>query len=313
MLTRSRTHLPKPTPRTRTRDAANPFNRNFSWRNAGPISKKSSVSPAPAIGKVGHHYDGSQSAAVERYAYTAYGERVVLNPDGTEKASGIALQPYGHTGRRHDDETGLQYFRARYFDPELGRFVMRDFPHWDVGDSKPISSGYRDGMSLYRAYFVPNQLDPTGMAFFPLTPRAPAVGSVRNRKWTGYSSNFCKAKCGEGPVTVNIIEQVSLSLSIGAQGKVMGGQVGVAFTVGVEASVTCDLSGKPFGDGEIQKRLKVERIQPQKYVCDYSIPRFWLGMGGKRCYWKNDGKANTIFSEDRVVDTSDKCCVKEKN
>ena len=63
---------------------------------------------------------------VERYAYTAYGERVVLNPDGTEKASGVALQPYGHTGRRHDDETGLQYFRARYYDTNLGRFIGRD-------------------------------------------------------------------------------------------------------------------------------------------------------------------------------------------
>jgi RHS repeat-associated protein len=151
MLTRSRTHLPKPTPRTRTRDAANPFNRNFSWRNAGPISKKSSVSPAPAIGKVGHHYDGSQSAAVERYAYTAYGERVVLNPDGTEKASGLALQPYGHTGRRHDDETGLQYFRARYFDANLGRFISRD------------SIGYEGGgLSLYRSYYIPNKMDPYG-------------------------------------------------------------------------------------------------------------------------------------------------------
>ena len=70
----------------------------FRGEMQGPISKNSSVSPAPAIGKVGHHYDGSQSAAVERYAYTAYGERIVLNPDGTEKASGIALQPYGHTG-----------------------------------------------------------------------------------------------------------------------------------------------------------------------------------------------------------------------
>jgi RHS repeat-associated protein len=40
---------------------------------------------------------------------------------------------------------------ARYYDPELGRFVGRD----------PLK--YVDGYSMYRAYFTPNLLDPSGM------------------------------------------------------------------------------------------------------------------------------------------------------
>lgn len=41
--------------------------------------------------------------------------------------------------------------RARYYHAELGRFISRD----------PI--GYVGGISLYRAYFVPGMVDPTGL------------------------------------------------------------------------------------------------------------------------------------------------------
>ena len=42
------------------------------------------------------------------------------------------------------------YFRARYYSPQLGQFISRD----------PL--GYVDGMSQYRAYFVPDGMDPSG-------------------------------------------------------------------------------------------------------------------------------------------------------
>ncbi|MEM7782803.1 MAG: hypothetical protein AAF623_05575 [Planctomycetota bacterium] len=42
------------------------------------------------------------------------------------------------------------YFRARYYDPGTGEFISRD----------PLE--YVDGMSLYRAYFVPGKVDPNG-------------------------------------------------------------------------------------------------------------------------------------------------------
>ena len=44
--------------------------------------------------------------------------------------------------------TCLLYFRARYYDPQLGEFISRD----------PLE--YVDGMSQYRAYFVPGNVDP---------------------------------------------------------------------------------------------------------------------------------------------------------
>ncbi len=59
-------------------------------------------------------------------------------------------QGYGFTGRYLDGETGLWYFRARYFDSGLGRFVSRD----------PL--GYVDGDSLYASYFAALGVDPSG-------------------------------------------------------------------------------------------------------------------------------------------------------
>jgi RHS repeat-associated protein len=57
-----------------------------------------------------------------QYAYTTFGER-----------SGWAIQPsdnppndIGFTGLRHDEDTGLVYMNARYYDPQLARFISPD-------------------------------------------------------------------------------------------------------------------------------------------------------------------------------------------
>ena len=88
---------------------------------------------------------------MERYRYDSYGQRTVLAPDGvTTRAVSSYNQQIGFTGRYLDKETGLWYFRARYYSGTLGRFIGRD------------RFIYRDGFSLYGAYFVANYLDPYG-------------------------------------------------------------------------------------------------------------------------------------------------------
>ena len=63
-----------------------------------------------------------QGAIVEQYEYDPFGKQSVY--DGTGNALGGSAYGvvYGFQGRRHDAETGLMYFRNRYYDPHLGRF-----------------------------------------------------------------------------------------------------------------------------------------------------------------------------------------------
>ena len=88
---------------------------------------------------------------VERYAYTAYGQLKVMTHTGGSKSWSDNSNRYLYTGREWDAGTQLYHFRARQYSPHLGRFVSRD------------TLGYVDGMSLYRAYFVPGGLDPFGL------------------------------------------------------------------------------------------------------------------------------------------------------
>ena len=56
---------------------------------------------------------------------------------GAGLGSPCASLPLRYTGREFDSETGLYYYRARYYDPTTGRFISED----------PI--GLRDGVDLY--------------------------------------------------------------------------------------------------------------------------------------------------------------------
>ena len=81
---------------------------------------------------------------VQNHSYGPFGEALA--------STGTSQNTMKYTGREQDGESGLYYYRARYYDPELGRFISED----------PI--GFDGGVNFY-AYVRNNPLiynDPTG-------------------------------------------------------------------------------------------------------------------------------------------------------
>ncbi|WP_207173288.1 putative Ig domain-containing protein [Halochromatium glycolicum] len=64
-------------------------------------------------------------AAVQRYGYDAWGN-LILNEGDFSFADVEPINRLTFTGREYDAESGLYYFRARSYDPQLGRFLQKD-------------------------------------------------------------------------------------------------------------------------------------------------------------------------------------------
>jgi RHS repeat-associated protein len=81
---------------------------------------------------------------LKTYTYGAFGQYV--------SETGSVYSPFRFTGREHD-ELDLEYFRARYYIRETGRFISED------------PARFQDGVDLYR-YVTNNPVrygDPTGL------------------------------------------------------------------------------------------------------------------------------------------------------
>jgi RHS repeat-associated protein len=93
-----------------------------------------------------------------RYSYDPYG-KVANSAEATPGTNNLVPNPFKFGGRYGlmDDGNGLVYARARYYSPELGRFLTKD----------PLTGDLKNGLSLNRyIYALDNpieMIDPDGM------------------------------------------------------------------------------------------------------------------------------------------------------
>jgi RHS repeat-associated protein len=173
-----------------------------------------------ALGSVMEITDLNEATAVA-YRYDPYGT-VTVTRGGAPQATDPLGQCWTFTGRFLDEESGLLYYRARYYSPLRGRFLQRD----------PVS--YWAGPNLY-AYVSSRPtvlLDPTGLqeditvdygatapgnyfGIYSLNAHLVRATSNRNVEW---SEEDCKPKkkgpgvvaLGDGRTCLNITWECSI-------------------------------------------------------------------------------------------------------
>lgn len=112
----------------------------------------------------------SSGAIAQSYAFDSFGNTIA--------STGTLRNLFEYTAREFDAETSLYFYRARYFDPSIGRFLSED-----LGEEGSLY----DALNLYRyAQNSPtNYADPLGLYTMkpqspPLPPPSPALDRLLN-------------------------------------------------------------------------------------------------------------------------------------
>jgi RHS repeat-associated protein len=174
------------------------------------------------------HHDQIQSVVGVSGHAGSVEEAVYFAPFGEERGgSGASPNLLRYTGRQLDPETGLYYYRARYYDPDLGRFLSED----------PL--GFGSGINFY-AYVGNNPVnrnDPTGLidVIFGAGGSAVAPTGVEGSGgiFFGFDNETGQAEGGLfGAIGAGVGVNVSADVFVGIVDDVNGQTINQNFTVG---------------------------------------------------------------------------------
>ncbi|MFP5491655.1 MAG: RHS repeat-associated core domain-containing protein [Bacteriovoracia bacterium] len=153
---------------------------------------------------------------VQRYSYSAFGRLLkTMGADGMELASPIIKTHYAFTGRELDEESGLYYYRARYYDAHSGRFMQEDPHSGDIRNPITVTNRY-----VYGGNNPVMNVDPNGRFFFAAIIIGAVLGGV-----------IADANGG------NFLEGALIGAAAGGVGAFVGGAVGLGVGNAVSGAI----------------------------------------------------------------------------
>ncbi|MFA5795196.1 MAG: RHS repeat-associated core domain-containing protein [Candidatus Brocadiia bacterium] len=90
---------------------------------------------------------------VEKYSYTAYGKVTIKDALEVVHTTSPISNRFMYTGREWDAESGLYFYRARYYSAQMGRFLQRD----------PAGNDDLGNLYTYVGNSPTNAIDPSGL------------------------------------------------------------------------------------------------------------------------------------------------------
>jgi RHS repeat-associated protein len=121
----------------------------------------------------------SSGAVVERYAYTPYGVPLILDGGGTTvRAVSVYGNRFTFTGREWDHASATYHYRARSYDPVLGRFLGLAEHMPAFGRLPPLRAGRRPAHGVDEVERVPADV-------FGERQSAAVVDGVPLHSWNG--------------------------------------------------------------------------------------------------------------------------------
>jgi RHS repeat-associated protein len=115
----------------------------------------------------------SAGAVAQTYTYDNYGN--------VTASTGTLVNPFQYTGREFDPETGLDYNRARYYNPATGRFISED----------PLGfGGGNPNVYAYVGNNPTNFLDPFGLTNCVETILGPVCSESGNQNTNYYPQGW---------------------------------------------------------------------------------------------------------------------------
>jgi RHS repeat-associated protein len=174
---------------------------------------------------------------LQHYIYSAYGQLLgIQDAYGADISSNPVLATsQTFTGRDWDKESGLYYFRARYYDPNTGRFLQKD----------PAPGSLSLAVSMVNSYtYAGNNplsiTDPSGQSFWSIFKKIACVVAIS-----------VAAVVTGGAAAVAAIAALGIAAGTAgaiAVGAVVGAATG-ALAGGVVGGTLNALQGKSFAEG----------------------------------------------------------------